>query len=675
MILNRSIAMGLILTLCLIGAAGAAPVDDAIKALPAYKPGDDTSPLKTIEQAAQTVTAGQADRLALSNQLLGVLADPNATVHAKRFVCGQLVLVGGDEAVKPLARLLADDELVHMACSALGRIDSEKATGGLIEYLDRVEGDALVTLINTIGLRGDAKAVPFLAEIADQGEPAARAAAISAIGQIGGTAAATKLTAMAKTLNDADAKLRKTYFHAALACAESETAAGRADQADALLDAVETMNPPRVIALAAQRSRLLTAGPNASSKLLEMLGGRDAALHQVAATYLRDDAQPATVLAVLAKADQLSAAGHVVAIQTAAAQHNAKAAVHVRDALASKDDAVRIAAIIALADLGTTADLPKLISAAAADDDAGAAAAKVLVKFKAAGAESALIDQLEKHDGKGMVALIDALAARGVSAAAPKLLELARADDAAVRHAALRASGQVAELEHVDALVAIVAKPTAADDIRHAEAAARGVFGRVRNPDKCGKALLKHLPDTTKATEPVLVKLMPAAPTNACLEAVRQRTNVTDDALRDAAIRALIDWPGNAPMADLRRIAESSDSKKYRVLTLRGYIDRAASAKDLAVAMKLAERREEKLAVLGKVPHDTGGVDIAAAAMADQSLQREAIDALLRIAEKAEPKDVTNLADPLRRAAALTKDAKTTERLNKAIAKHNAGTG
>lgn len=675
MTFNRSIAIGLTLALCLMSTATAAPVDDAIKALPAYKPGDDATPLKTIEQAAQAVTAGQGDRLALSNQLLGVLADPNATVHAKRFVCGQLVLVGGDEAVEPLTKLLTDAELVNMSCYALGRIGTEKATGRLIEYLDRVEGDSRVTLINTIGLRGDAKAVPVLADIADEGPTPARTAAVHAIGNIGGADAARQLIAMAPSLKGADTKLIAAYFEAATKCAEIEAMAGRLANANALLDAVDALNPSKVVALAVQRGRLLATTPaEVPAKLLVLFSDDEADVTRVAAAYLRDDAKPATVTALLVKADQLTPAAHVVAIQAAASQNNTDAIGHVRKAVADDHVEVRLAAIEALGDLGTRDDLPLLIKTAAGDDEVATAARKVLVTFNPTGAEQAMLAQLNTQTGPAQVALIEVLATRRMGAAAPPLLTLARDKDQAIRHAALRALGDCAEAEHVDALVGLVAQPVAAEDIGPAESAARAVFGRVRDAERCAAALLQHLKTAAPPSKVALMRLMPAAPTDASLNAVRSQLDASDETLRDAAIRALIAWPGNASMADLRKIAESSDSKKYRVLTLRGYIDRASSAKDLAAAMKLAERREEKLAVLGRLPNDAAGVDIAAAAMADKSLQREAIDALIRIAEKVKPDDVTNLASPLRQAAAMTKDAKTTERLNKAIAKHGADT-
>ena len=45
-----------------------------------------------------------------------------------------------------------------------------------------------------------------------------------------------------------------------------------------------------------------------------------------------------------------------------------------------------------------------------------------------------------------------------------------------------------------------------------------------------------------------------------------------DKAVKDAAIRALVEWPDAGPIQAVRRLAESADDPTYRILALRGFI-------------------------------------------------------------------------------------------------------
>ncbi len=95
---------------------------------------------------------------------------------------------------------------------------------------------------------------------------------------------------------------------------------------------------------------------------------------------------------------------------------------------------------------------------------------------------------------------------------------------------------------------------------------------------------------------------------DSALALVRAAVDDPDETVKDAAIRALADWPTIAARDDVLEIAGSSLALNHRVLAMRAYVrmiglepNRApeGAAADLLKAMALAPRPEEKKLVLG----------------------------------------------------------------------------
>jgi hypothetical protein len=90
---------------------------------------------------------------------------------------------------------------------------------------------------------------------------------------------------------------------------------------------------------------------------------------------------------------------------------------------------------------------------------------------------------------------------------------------------------------------------------------------------------------------------------------VQAAVGEADKVVKDAAIRALVDWPDAQPIQAVRRLAESADDPTHRILALRGFI-RMIEMADLAendvlnlydAAMKLATRPDEKRQILARI--------------------------------------------------------------------------
>ena len=346
------------LMICLSGGSiFAMTLEEALEALPSYEFADDDQIPTSIEVAVKEITAGKGDRATLSSKLVAVLKNDEATVTAKRFVCRQLYLIGGDEAVEALAELLTDKELSHMARYVLGRMVSDKAGAALRDALERSEGSLRVGLINTIGQRHDVKAIDAIAEHTAADDLEVQTAAFAALGEIGGADVAARLVALSKSIPESDV-MRLAAIDAMLQCAEGENRAGRTASANALFNTIESMHPPKSLHLAVLRGRLRIADSDDVPLLLKMLGSEDIDQRGVAMSYMNEAAKPETITTVLVKGDSLSPDGQVIAIESAAIRRIAQARPHVLQYARQSKSEPRQAAIMALSKLGTLEDLP-----------------------------------------------------------------------------------------------------------------------------------------------------------------------------------------------------------------------------------------------------------------------------------------------------------------------------
>ncbi len=124
---------------------------------------------------------------------LEALKNPDATLAQRQDACRKLALIGTAESVPALALLLGDPELSHMVRYALEPIPDPSVDAALRDALHTVKGRPLLGVIGSIGMRRDEQAVPTLAKLLADSDPAVAGAAARALGGIGTAAAAKAL--------------------------------------------------------------------------------------------------------------------------------------------------------------------------------------------------------------------------------------------------------------------------------------------------------------------------------------------------------------------------------------------------------------------------------------------------------------------------------------------------
>ncbi len=224
-------------------------LDGAFEALKRYKPADDPAALVPIDQAVSEVHGNPATRVALEQRLAAHLG-PSYSSVTRSFVCRELAIIGSAASVPALAPLVVDDELSVYARNALERIPGPEAERALRDALGKARGRTKVGIINSVGVRRDARSAPLLAKILTD-EPESAAAAAKALGEIGTPEAAKALEA---SRGKGSAELRLAVADGSLICAERLIAAGERGQAVKLLEALTNASQPPHVRLAANRA-------------------------------------------------------------------------------------------------------------------------------------------------------------------------------------------------------------------------------------------------------------------------------------------------------------------------------------------------------------------------------------------------------------------------------------
>ena len=201
--------------------------------------------------------------------------------------------------------------------------------------------------------------------------------------------------------------------------------------------------------------------------------------------------------------------------------------------------------------------------------------------------------------------------------------------------------------------------------VRDSAATAIGaICTRTEDRTPCAQAVMGGLGKATGApAKSTLLRLLPKMKTDSALGVVRQAVGDADPQVREAAIRALTEWPGMAAAPALLEIARAAPDEKTAVLALRGCV-RLAGLKDADAAARLqllqdvlaqAKRPEEKreaLAALGALAAP-GAADVLQPYLKDAALASDAAAALVQLGREIGPLHRNRFSALLKEIAAM----------------------
>lgn len=189
-------------------------------------------------------------------KLLALLKDPKSTEFQKAIACKKLSIVGGKEAVAPMAALLNDPHLSCYARFGMEPNPDPSVDDAFRAALPKLTGTLQIGVINSIGVRKDAKALDALAKLIDHSDAEVAQAAAASVGMIGGQQASKILQA---ALGRTKVPVFPVVARATLLCAEGLMASNKTRGLE-LYQELTATTMPKPVRLAALRV-LNAAGP------------------------------------------------------------------------------------------------------------------------------------------------------------------------------------------------------------------------------------------------------------------------------------------------------------------------------------------------------------------------------------------------------------------------------
>jgi HEAT repeat protein len=571
--------------------------------------------------------AAEAPAKTREQELVAVLR--SETPEADKALAFKMLAVFGTPAcVADVAAFLGNERLASWARITLEALPGDEADAALRAAAPTLSGRLLVGVINSLGVRRDAAAVPLLEERLAAADPAVAAAAAAALGKIGAPDAAAALArALASGKPD-----REVVAEACVVCGERRLAEGDGPGATALFDAVRKGEVSEQRRAEATRAAILARGRDGIPLVVELLRSPSQRLFNMGLFTARElaagpDRDAAVAYEVdLALLDTLADAGGTslaservsLVIDLLADRNTGGAGKAVQQAMleaASRgDEVVQRAAIRAVGRCGDAASAARLLEIAAeGDPDIRRAVRQAVAVMPAEGVDALIVARLDDVAAATLPLVVHLSGDRRIVAAAAKVAPLVDHDDAAVRSAALAALGSIVDLAGLDVLVAKTAAPR--DEAEGAVAAAALGEAAVRMVDR--DACAARIASALGAAGPragVLIETLAAVGGSRALAEVAAAAKSGDPALQDAATRVLGKWMTADAAAVLLDLAKGDAAGPYRGRAMKGYLriarqfalpetERAEMCrKALAATEELADRKTA-IEILVRYPH------------------------------------------------------------------------
>jgi HEAT repeat protein len=593
--------------------------------------------------------------------------ESDAPYFQKVLACKRLANVGTKEAVPVLAKLLGQPKMSHYARFALQPIPEPSVDAALRDAAEKLDGLLQIGCINSIGYRKDAQAIPLLAKLIKSENDKLANAAAAALGQIGTPESAALLVPLLKT-----AKNKAATADSCLACAEELAQKGNSAAAIDIYDTVrQSAGLPIYSVAAATRGAILTRGADGTKLIVEQLENKNDRLFQIGIETTRMTAGDATTDALIDVVAKLPAKRQALLLSALASRGGEKVLAVLLDKAHNSTGDIQLAALTSLRDLDDPSSVPVLFAAAISDDaNISDVARQTLVALKGDKVDQAILNELKKAKGNALLIAIRLAGSRKIDAAAPVILKSTEDSRMPYKIAAITSFGETCPLDGLGALAKFCF--ASGQTVEPAQKALLVACKRMPK-DACCEKLASLMTGATVEQNIFLLNLIGTVGGTKALELAGTAALDKNGAIQDAATRVLGKWfsPDVAPV--LLKIAQESKSKKYRVRTLRGYIRifrqlglPNEQKLDMAgKAMKLAERKEERLLVLEAINRIQSPEALAYAIsyLDNAELKAQAAATAVTIGEKIAP------AHPKAVAPAMQKviDAgPATELLNKA---------
>jgi len=564
----------------------------------------------------------------------------DVTFAGKQFICEQLSIIGTEESVPKLTEMMSDEKSYDIALYALQRIPDPSVDIALRNALPKSEHKVKIGIINSLGERRDGHAVGQLDQLVYDEDPQIALSAATALGKIADNSAQE---ALKKARLKTEGELHTRVLDAYLRCAGNILDTGNTSLAASVYRDIYEHEDLTHIRAAALRGLAGTDEEGAPDIILAALKRDNRDLQSVAIGLIRELLPSTDITKIILECPNLSGQGQIQLFAAFADRQETAAHQAVLDAVKHYDEAVRVAALQALARIGDESDIPLLLKvateASGIDREAARGSLDLLGGKSVNQKIMALIPSTDPHV---KAELVRSLGQRNVVEATKMLLTTAVDPDQAVRLESFKSLAIVASPKSIDELIQLLIHEENSAIRDEAEKTLVLVSQKIQDPSSQAKQVLRVLPsvEDIEARSSLLEVAGRIGDKNA-LPVLRNELKNDNPENQKAAIYALSAWPDAEPIDDLLSVVKTSTNKTHKILALRGYIDLVKVRSDRPAedsialfmkAMNLAtEANEKKMALsgLGRL-WSVETLEVSARYLDDPAIKPEAEAALIR---------------------------------------------
>lgn len=618
---------------------------------------DDPRPLTANESAVIAAGLDAAKVATVERDLLAAMLKPDATPAAAQDAAQQLgfaLLAGAADShavtFAALAPLLADPARTDNARLALDRVPGTAVDALYLNALPAATGRTRLGLLDALGSRRVAGAVPALAGLLNDADADTRNATARALGQIGGPAA---LAALAQ----AQDPLAPAVLTARLAAAAKTEAATAAQVAGEIYRNTAAPLGQRAAALRA----LIAANPaGAVDAIHAALIGTEAAFYATAIEAVSTLPVAAAGAPLAARLGSYTPAVQASLIAALGQRNDASAVPGLLQALDHTDGGVRLAALDALGRLPGNADVARrLATLASGKGDEAKAAAASLARLNGPGLDGLVrTGAATEGDNALRTVFIQQIAARNLTDAIPFLLGLRQSPVENLRLEALDALRLIAPPADQQAVIdwAIAAK-NKGEQTRAVRALITIILRDDRTDTRTGP-VVAALNTGDASARLILLPVLSRVANPAGLAAAATLARDTDEGVATAATAELTRWPDATALPVLVDLAVATQVEKVRTAAVQGaarfLAQHSGQTRDLRSAqtralLDLPLSEPARLALLNVLSlcADQAALDTAKRFLADPAFAAVAQDAVDAITSNlAGPAIVTASAAP-----------------------------
>ena len=531
----------------------------------------------------------------------------------------QIERIGKAESVPAMTKLLSseDKHLRDYARRALEKNPDPGATEALLKELATAEDSTWkIGLINSLGLRGSKAAVKPITEALNDRNTKVAAAAVKALSNIGDE---NSIQALLETAKKPNSSIATPAAEGLIDIAQTKLTQKDKTQAAKIFSSLCDNQAPINIRAAAINGLVLCDAEKGNKEIINAIQDDNPKIRAAAVQAARAAATKAPTETLTKMLPEIKPDSQVQVLTLIGERGDISSIKFIKQVINNEDESVQLAAIDAIAKIGTETAAKELLQVAVTGrGQTQEAAVNGLAIMTGAGVEETIKEQAASGDVNKRAVAITLLGQRHSPGATQILLGYAADDNEQISAASYKALVNVAGPDDIPALISLLTNAKTGTARKNATATLKSVLADI--PDNNKDTTVKVIIDKMQQAKDEDVKLSLLSSLNAlggptALNVVIEATQSTDDNMKDCGIRTLSDWPDYEAAEKLLDIASKPETSLiHYVLATRGAM-RLIGASDSAPidervalcmqALDIARRDEEKkliISTMGSLP-------------------------------------------------------------------------